>query len=70
MLALYTSRTIRVTDKLVKGIMMATAAVFLVYMVDMLMNMFGARVPFIHQSGLLGIGISLVIVGIAASICS
>jgi uncharacterized YccA/Bax inhibitor family protein len=28
--------------------------------------MFGARVPFIHESGWLGIGISLVIVGIAA----
>jgi uncharacterized YccA/Bax inhibitor family protein len=66
MLALYTSRTIRVTDKLVKGVMMATAAVFLVYMVDMLLNLFGARVPLIHESGWLGIGISLVIVGIAA----
>jgi uncharacterized YccA/Bax inhibitor family protein len=37
-----------------------------VYLVDMVMNMFGVRVPFIHESGWLGIGISLVIVGIAA----
>jgi uncharacterized YccA/Bax inhibitor family protein len=40
--------------------------VLLVYVVDMIMNMFGARVPFIHESGWLGISISLVIVGIAA----
>jgi uncharacterized YccA/Bax inhibitor family protein len=66
MLILYTTRTIRVTDRLVKGIMAATAAVFLVYLVDMLLNLFGHGVPYIHQSGPIGIGISLVIVGIAA----
>jgi uncharacterized YccA/Bax inhibitor family protein len=49
----------------VKGIF-ATAAVFLVYLVDMLLNLFGYGVPYIHQSGPIGIGISLVIVGIAA----
>jgi uncharacterized YccA/Bax inhibitor family protein len=66
MLMLYTTRTIRVTDRLVEGVMAATAAVFLVYMVDMVLNLFGARVPYIHQAGWIGIGISLVIVGIAA----
>lgn len=66
MLVLYTTRTIVVTDRLVKGVLIATGAVLLVYLVDMLMNLFGARVPFIHESGWLGIGISLVIVGIAA----
>jgi len=66
MLMLYTTRTIRVTDRLVKGVFAATAAVFLVYLVDMLLNLFGYGVPYIHQSGWIGIGISLVIVGIAA----
>ena len=66
MLMLYTSRTIRVTDKLVKGVFAATAAVAVVYLVDIVLNMFGARVPLIHESGWLGIGISVVIVGIAA----
>jgi uncharacterized YccA/Bax inhibitor family protein len=66
MLMLYTSRTIRVTDRLVKGVLAATAAVMLVYLVDIVMNMFGARLPLIHESGWLGIGISLVIVSIAA----
>lgn len=66
MLVLYTTRTIRVTDRLVKGIIAATIAVGLVYFVDMLLNMFGWRVPFIHSTGTVGIVISLVIVGIAA----
>jgi uncharacterized YccA/Bax inhibitor family protein len=66
MLVLYTTRTIVVTDRLVKGVLIATGAVMLVYLVDMVMNMFGARVPLIHESGWLGIGISLVIIGIAA----
>jgi uncharacterized YccA/Bax inhibitor family protein len=66
MLLLYTTRTIRVTDRLVKGVLAATAAVFLVYLVDLLLNLFGFRVPYLHQAGWIGIGISLVIVGIAA----
>jgi len=66
MLVLYTTRTIVVTDRLVKGVLIATASVMLVYFLDMILNLFGFRVPFIHQSGPLGIGISLVIVGIAA----
>ncbi len=66
MLMLYTTRTIRVTERLVKGVIAATAAVMLVYVVDIVLNMFGAQVPLIHEAGPLGIGISLVIVGIAA----
>jgi uncharacterized YccA/Bax inhibitor family protein len=66
MLILYTTRTIRVTSGLVKGITAATMAVFLVYLVDIVLNMFGARVPLLHETGMIGIGISLVIVGIAA----
>jgi len=66
MLMLYTSRVIRVTSGLVKGVLAATAAVALVYVVDIVLGMFGWRVPLIHESGPLGIGISLVIIGIAA----
>ncbi len=66
MLVLYTSRIIRVTDRFVKGVLAATVAVFLVYLVDMLLNLFGFSVPYIHQTGWIGILISLVIVGIAA----
>ncbi|MDB6067074.1 MAG: rane protein [Pedosphaera sp.] len=66
MLFLYVTRIIRVTSTLVKGVLMATAAVALVYVVDMIMGMFGTRVPYIHETGMIGVTISLVIVGIAA----
>ena len=66
MLVLYTNRIIRVTDRLTKGIMVATGAICLLYFVNMIMNLFGANMPYLHDSGPVGIGISLVIVGIAA----
>jgi uncharacterized YccA/Bax inhibitor family protein len=66
MLALYAFRIVRVTDGMVKGIIAATFAVALTYLVDMVLRMFGMHVPYIHDSGPVGIGISLVIVGIAA----
>jgi uncharacterized YccA/Bax inhibitor family protein len=66
MLVLYTNRIIRVTNRFAKGVFLATAAVALVYVLDMVLRMFGANVPYIHESGLLGVGISLVIVGIAS----
>lgn len=66
MLMLYTTRTIRVTPGLVKGVIAATGAVLLVYVVDIVLGMFGIRMPYLNQSGPIGIGISLVIVGIAA----
>jgi uncharacterized YccA/Bax inhibitor family protein len=66
MLLLYSTRVIRVTPGLAKAIVVATGAVMLVYVVDMVLNMFGTRVAYIHESGPIGIGISLVIVGIAA----
>ena len=67
LLGLYSSRIIKVTDQMVTGIVAATAAVAVVYLVDMVLAMFGVHVPFIHQSGWLGIGISLVTTGIAAA---
>ena len=66
MLALYAFRIIRVTDGLVRGIFAATLAIGLVYLVDMVLNLCGVRMPYLHQSGMVGIGLSLVIVGVAA----
>ena len=66
MLVLYTTRTIRVTSGLVKGVFAATAAIAIVYLVDIGLSFFGVRMPLLNESGPLGIGISLVIVGIAA----
>ena len=67
LLGLYTTRIIKVTDGLVTGIVAATGAVALIYFVVMLLRMFGVDVPYIHQGGWIGIGISLVTTGIAAA---
>jgi len=66
MLFLYRTRIIKVTQKLRSGIIMATGAVFLVYLVAIVLGFFGIQVPFLHEGGPIGILISLVIVGIAA----
>jgi uncharacterized YccA/Bax inhibitor family protein len=67
MLVLFATRTIRMTDKLRTGIMVATAAIALVYLVSIGMNLlFDASMPLIHDSGPLGIGFSLFVVGLAA----
>ncbi|MEO0476566.1 MAG: Bax inhibitor-1/YccA family protein [Planctomycetota bacterium] len=66
MLTLYGTRVIRVTEKLRAGIIAATAAVFLVYLVSFLLSFAGIQIPYLHSNGPIGIGISLVIVGIAA----
>lgn len=66
MLALFALRIVKVTEKLRAGIMMATGAVLLVYIASFVMRLFGADVPFIHDTGLVGIGFSLAVVVIAS----
>jgi len=66
MLFLYGTRIIRATEKFKIGVIAATGAIALVYLVSMVMSLFGARMPFIHDSGPIGIGISVVIVIVAA----
>ena len=66
MLFLYKTGVIKVTEKLRSGIMMATGAIALVYIVSMVLRMFGVNMPFLHQGGMIGIGISLVIIGVAS----
>jgi uncharacterized YccA/Bax inhibitor family protein len=66
MLFLYATRVIKVTDKLRMGIVAATGAIMVVYAVNLLLSLFDKNMPFLHSSGAMGIGISLVIVGVAA----
>ncbi|HEX4070053.1 MAG TPA: Bax inhibitor-1/YccA family protein [Planctomycetaceae bacterium] len=66
MLGLYGTRIVQVTEKFKIGVIAATGAICLVYLVDMVMSFFGARIHFIHDAGWVGIGFSLVVVGIAA----
>lgn len=66
MLLIYRSGLIKVTDKLRLGIVAATGGIALVYLIDFGMAMFGAHMPVINSATPLGIGFSLLVVGIAA----
>ena len=66
MLGLYTSRAIRVTDRLRKTVVVATLAVLAVYLISIVMRLFGADIPLIHDNGPVGILFSLAVVGIAS----
>jgi uncharacterized YccA/Bax inhibitor family protein len=66
MLTLYRSGTIKMNNKLRAGIITATGTVALFYIVTLIMGLFGADTSVVHGSGLLSIGISIVIVIIAA----
>jgi uncharacterized YccA/Bax inhibitor family protein len=66
MLFFYVTGIIKVTGQLVTGIMAATGAVALLYLVSIVMSMFGTQIPFIGGSSPLGIGFSVFVVGLAA----
>jgi uncharacterized YccA/Bax inhibitor family protein len=66
MLFVYGTGVIRVTEKFKIGVVAATGAICLVYIVDMVASLFGAHLPYIHESGYIGIGFSLAVVVIAA----
>lgn len=66
MLFLYKTGIIKVTKSFRTGVIMATGAVALVYIVSLVLGMFGIQIPYLHQGGMIGIGISLVIIGIAS----
>lgn len=66
MFLLYNFRVIKVTEKFRSVIIMATAGIAIFYLIVMVVRMFGVNVGFMHDSSMLGIGISLFVVGIAA----
>jgi uncharacterized YccA/Bax inhibitor family protein len=66
MLFLYGLRIIRATEKFKIGVVAATGAICLAYLLDWVVSWFGIRLPFIHETGLGGIIFSLVVVVIAA----
>lgn len=66
LLFVYKSRIIRVTENFKMGIVAATGGIFLVYMANLVLGIFGISIPFIHGSGTFGILFSLFVVVIAA----
>jgi uncharacterized YccA/Bax inhibitor family protein len=66
MLFLYRMKIISVTQKFRMVVMCATGAIGALYLVSWILSFFSISIPFMHGSGLLSIGLSLVIVVVAA----
>lgn len=66
LLIVYKSGLIKVTQNFRLGILAATFGILLAYLVSFILGFFGIIVPFIHDSGPIGILVSVFIVIIAA----
>jgi uncharacterized YccA/Bax inhibitor family protein len=66
LLIAYKSGLIKVTENFKLGVVAATSGICLVYLVGWIMSFFGSGIPYIHESGWIGIGFSLFVVVIAA----
>lgn len=66
MLFFYETGLIKPTEKFKLGVIAATGAVALIYFVSIIFSFFGVNFGFIFGSGVMGIGFSLIVVGIAA----
>jgi len=66
MLFVYETGLIKPTEKFKLGVIAATGAVALIYFVSIIFSFFGVNFGFIYGSGMMGIGFSLIVVGIAA----
>jgi Predicted membrane protein len=66
MMTLYRSRLIKVDGKFMRIMLIAIGAVMAYYVVTIILSLFGVNLIMLHNGGLLSIGISLVIVSIAA----
>lgn len=66
MLTAYRSGWIKVTEKFRTVILIATGAIALMYFLSFILGFFGVSIGFIHSNGPIGIGISVVIIAIAA----
>jgi uncharacterized YccA/Bax inhibitor family protein len=66
LLLAYKTGLIKATENFKLGVVAATGAIMVLYLVSFVMSFFGSSIGFIHNSGLLGIGFSMFVVVIAA----
>lgn len=66
MFLLYNFRIIKVTNKFRSILISATLGIAIFYFITIILRLFGVNVAFMYDSSLLGIGISLFVVAIAA----
>ena len=62
----YQAGLIRASENFVRGVVAATMAIFVVYLVSMVLGFFNVRIPLIHEAGSIGIAFSLFVVAVAA----
>ncbi len=65
MLMIFKAGWIKVTEKFKAGVMMATGAIMLVYLLNFALSFFGIAIPYLHQGGAMGIGITVAILVVA-----
>jgi uncharacterized YccA/Bax inhibitor family protein len=66
MFLLYRFGVIKATAKFKRVVMLATAGIAIFYLIAIVMRLFGMQMPYLHENGAVGIGISVFIVAIAA----
>jgi uncharacterized YccA/Bax inhibitor family protein len=66
LLAAYRSGLIRATENFKLGVVAATGAICMVYLISIVLRLFGIQFPYIHSAGIIGIGFSLFVIVIAA----
>ena len=66
LLVAYSSGVIRATENFKLGVVAATGGIGVIYLVTIGLGFFGISVPYIHDSGVIGIGFSVFVVVIAA----
>jgi uncharacterized YccA/Bax inhibitor family protein len=66
MLMLYRTGLVKVTEKFRSIVTVAMLGIVLVYLASFALSFFGTTVPMIHEGGLIGIGFSVLVLGIAS----
>ncbi len=66
MLTLFMGKIIVVTNKLRSVVFGATATIALVYLVSFILSFFGKNVPFLNDASPIGIGVSVLVIFVAA----
>jgi len=66
MLGLYQTRIITVTERFRSIIVAATGGVVIFYLIAMALRFFGVPVPLLHDASALGVGFSVLVIGLAA----
>lgn len=65
MLFLYKTGIIKVTQKFRSIVTTAIGAIAMLYLVSIGLSFAGINIPYLHEGGFIGVGISLVIIGVA-----